>query len=105
MLQIAEGATSRVADILTRLKVLSVQAGSGQLSSAERAMLDTEFQALKAEIDRIARSTQFNGNGLVDDGGIVFTLRQLPTAGTLYLNGKALGLNDTFTLADVQRGR
>lgn len=105
MLQIADGATSRVADILTRLKTLAVQSGSGQVSDTERAMLDTEFQTLKAEIDRIARATQFNGNGLVDDGGIVLTLRQLPTAGTLYLNGEALAINDTFSLADVQRGR
>ena len=105
MLQIADGASARVSDILTRLKVLAVQAGSGQLSSTERAMLNTEFEALKSEIGRIAQATSFNGKGLVDDGGIVLTLRQLPTNGTLYLNGEELEINDTFSLADVQRGR
>lgn len=105
VLQIADGASSKVNDILTRMKTLSVQAGSGQLSSVERGMLDTEFQALKSEIDRIARDTQFNGQGLVDDSGIVFTLRQLPANGTVYLDGTALVLNDTFNLSDVQNGR
>jgi flagellin-like hook-associated protein FlgL len=105
MLQIADGAAARVSDILTRLKTLSVQSGSGQLSNTERAMLDTEYQTLKTEIDRIAQSTQFNGNGLVDDGGVVFTLRQIPANGAIKLNGVSLELGESFSLADVQRGR
>ena len=105
VLQIADGATSKVGDILTRMKTLSVQSGSGQLSDVERGMLNTEYQALRSEIDRIAKDTQFNGQGLVDDSGIVYTLRQLPTNGTVYLDGNALGLNDTFTMSDVQNGR
>ena len=105
MLQIADGAAARVNDILTRLKTLAVQSGSGQLSGTERGMLDTEYQALKTEIDRIAQSTQFNGNGLVDDGGVVFTLRQIPASGAIKLNGVALELGESFSLADVQRGR
>ena len=105
VLQIADGASAKVGDILTRMKTLSVQSGSGQLSTVERGMLDTEFQALKSEINRISRDTQFNGQGLVDDSGVVFTLRQLPTNGTVYFDGEALALNDTFSLSDVQNGR
>jgi len=66
MLQIADGAMAKVSDILTRMKTLSVQAGSGQISSTERGMLDTEYQALLSEIDRIAADTEFNGNSLVN---------------------------------------
>ena len=66
MLQIADGAMGKVNDILTRMKTLAVQAGSGQLSSTERSMLDTEFQALSAEIDRIAADTEFNGQKLIN---------------------------------------
>jgi flagellin len=65
MLQIADGAMDKVNDILTRMKTLSVQSGSGQLSDTERGMLDTEFQSLKGEIDRIAEDTEFNGTQLV----------------------------------------
>ena len=40
MLQVADGAMSQVNDILIRMKTLSVQAASGQLSDTERGMLD-----------------------------------------------------------------
>ena len=72
MLQVADGAMGRSHEILLRMKTLSVQAGSGQLSATERSMLDTEYQALLSEVDRIALDTEFNGNQLVN-GGIVFT--------------------------------
>ncbi|NKB20144.1 MAG: flagellin [Alphaproteobacteria bacterium] len=66
MLQVADGAMSRTHDILMRMKALSVQAGSGQLSGTERGMLDTEYQALVSEIDRLAADTEFNGSQVVN---------------------------------------
>ncbi len=66
MLQVADGAMARSHDILLRMKTLSVQAGSGQLSSTERNMLNTEYQQLLSEIDRLAQDTEFNGNQLVN---------------------------------------
>lgn len=65
MLQIADGAMSKVTDILIRMKTLAVQAGSGQLSDTERGMLDTEYQSLLSEVDRIANATEFNGVHMV----------------------------------------
>ena len=61
LLQIADGGLSRVQEILTRMKVLAVQAGSDNLSNTERALLDTEFQNLKLETDRLTKDTKFNG--------------------------------------------
>jgi flagellin len=61
MLQIADGALANATDILTRMKALAVQASSGQISDTERAMLDTEYEALKTEISRIGNATSFNG--------------------------------------------
>lgn len=66
MLQIADGAMAKVNDVLVRMKSLSVQAGSGSLSATERSMLDTEYQALVSEIDRISNDTEFAGTSLVD---------------------------------------
>jgi flagellin len=65
MLQIADGAMAKVGDILTRMKTLAVQSSSGQISSTERGMLDTEYQALISEVDRISQVTKFNGTTLV----------------------------------------
>ena len=66
MLQIADGAMGMVSDILTRMKVLSIQASSENLGATEREFLNVEFQALMAEVDRIADDTDFNGTQLLD---------------------------------------
>jgi len=73
LLQIADGALSTVADILVRLKELAVQASSGQFSSIERGVLDSEFQALSSEITRISQDTEFNGSKLIAGGASTAT--------------------------------
>ncbi len=80
MLQIADGAMSQVNDILIRMKTLSVQSASGLLSDTERGMLDTEFQALLDEVDRIAADTEFNGNQLVNGSSTTSTSLNSVTA-------------------------
>lgn len=72
VLQVGDGAINRVTDILTRLKVLSVQAGSRNIGDSERALLDVEFQELTEEIDRIAGVTSFNAQKIIA-GENVFT--------------------------------
>ncbi|MBX2829554.1 MAG: flagellin [Rhodospirillales bacterium] len=71
MLQIADGGMATIDDILVRMKTLSVQASSGNLSDTERGFLNDEFTELREEIDRIASSTNFNGIQLLGDGGDV----------------------------------
>jgi flagellin len=66
VLAIADGALSKVSDILSRQKALSVQANSGSLSNTERGYLNQEFKSLTSEIDRIVGSTSFNGIVLLD---------------------------------------
>ena len=66
MLQIADGAMNTISDILTRMKVLAMQAGSENLGDTERGFLNTEFVALIAEIDRVANDTDFNGTKLIN---------------------------------------
>ncbi|HCK17563.1 MULTISPECIES: flagellin [Thalassospira] len=71
MLQIADGGMATIDNILVRMKTLSVQASSGNLSDTERGFLNDEFVQLRDEIDRIASSTNFNGIQLLGDGGDV----------------------------------
>ncbi|MFT5487931.1 MAG: flagellin [Paracoccaceae bacterium] len=79
MLQVADGAMARANDILLRMKTLAVQAGSGQLSGTERGMLDTEYQQLVSEIDRLAEDTEFNGVTLVN-GALALDITTAATA-------------------------
>ncbi|MDO8349081.1 MAG: flagellin [Planctomycetota bacterium] len=64
--QTAEGALNEVSAILTRLRELAVQASNGSVSNQDRETLDEEFQSLVSEINRIGRSTEFNGIKLLD---------------------------------------
>jgi flagellin len=65
MLQTADGAYSKITDILVRMRDLATQAASDQ--TEERVKLDTEFQALADEIDRIAGSTKYGSLTLTAD--------------------------------------
>jgi flagellin-like hook-associated protein FlgL len=105
MVQIADGAMAKVSNIIDRMKSLAVQSSSGQLSSTEREMINTEYVALRDEIDRISGATEFNGQTLVGYTGATYTLRGNVQHGTVKLNGVALGLGDSFTQTDLDLGR
>jgi len=66
LLQVAEGALGETTSILQRMRELSVQAASGTYTNSNRATLDAEYSQLKAEIDRIAQGTSFNGINLLN---------------------------------------
>ncbi|MCA9550218.1 MAG: flagellin FliC [Myxococcales bacterium] len=68
MLQVAEAAMNEQAGILTRLRELAVQSSNGVLGTTERSYIDTEAQALVAEVDRIAAVTEFNGVFMIAPG-------------------------------------
>jgi len=64
--QTAEGALNEVSSILTRLRELAIQSSNGSVSDQDKATLDEEFQSLINEVNRIGRSTEFNGINLLD---------------------------------------
>lgn len=66
VIQVAEGATNEVANILKRMRELAVQSASDTMSNTERAYIDDEYQQLSSEVDRIANVTNFNGVPLAD---------------------------------------
>lgn len=66
LIQTAEGAMNEVGNILIRLRELSIQGASDTIGQTERGFIDKEVQKLKDEVDRIAKSTEFNGRHLLD---------------------------------------
>ncbi len=66
LINVAEGALNEQAGILIRLRELASQAATGTVGSTERQTIQLEFDALRKEIDRIASTTEFNGQGLID---------------------------------------
>lgn len=66
LIQVAEGGMNEISNILIRLRELSIQGSSDTIGDPERGFLDKEVQQLKAEVDRISTSTEFDGTKLLD---------------------------------------
>jgi flagellin len=66
LIQTAEGALNETTNILQRIRELSIQSSNGIYSDTDRSTLDAEVQQLKSELDRIASSTTFNGQPILD---------------------------------------
>lgn len=69
MVQVAEGGLNEVGNILVRLRELTVQSASDTVGEQERGFLDKEYQNLLSEVDRIAESTTFGKQGLLNGSG------------------------------------
>jgi flagellin len=66
LMQTAEGAMDEVTGILQRMRELSVQSVNGTNNDSDRVALNDEVKQLKAEIDRIASTTEFNNQKILD---------------------------------------
>ena len=64
--QTAEGALGKVGDMLQRMRELSVQSSNATNSVSDREALQAEVSQLRSEIDRVAKTTSFNGQKLLD---------------------------------------
>ena len=64
--QTAEGALQESTNLLQRMRELAVQSANDTNSASDRASLNDEVTQLKAELDRIAQTTEFNGKKVID---------------------------------------
>ena len=69
LVEVAEGGLNEVTNIMIRLRELGVQAASDNISDVEREFLDEEAQLLISEADRIAKTTRFGDQVLLDGSG------------------------------------
>lgn len=109
MIQVMDGATKEITDMLVRMKELATQAASETYSNSDRTNLDAEYQALELEITRIQANTEWNGMKLLDtdagaksiqlgDSAVSFTFTDWSMgSGTALLDLGADGTNDLTT--------
>lgn len=64
--QVAEGALGGAGNILQRIRELAVQSANATNSASDRQALNAEVNQLTSELDRIAKTTEFNGRKLLD---------------------------------------
>lgn len=71
MVQVFEGGTNEINNMMVRMRELAMQAASDTIGDAERGMLNNEVNELSAEISRVANTTNYSGrfllNGTVQD--------------------------------------
>lgn len=108
MLQTAEGALSEITDNLQRMRELAVQAANGTNQDTDRDALDAELQQLVSEIERVADSTQFNGNTLFDgtftaniqvgaDNAVTSTFNRITVGASSFIDAQTANLGTTGT--------
>ncbi len=72
LLQIAEGAANEMSSMLQRMRELAIQSSNDTLTSTDRSYVDQEFKALVNEVDRISKTTNYNGQTLIYGGASSF---------------------------------
>lgn len=72
MIQVAEGGLGEISNILTRMRELGIQAASDTVGDKERGLIHNEVSQLKQEVERIAQTTKFGSQKLIDGSGDTF---------------------------------
>jgi flagellin len=94
LLNIADAAQSIIQDNLQRIRELTIQAANDTNASAQRTAIGAEINARIADIDRIANSTQFNGQLLLAVSGV-------PSALNIQLGPNGSATNDVVNLVSA----
>ena len=66
LLNIVDGAISEEASILIRMRELAQQSATGTIGASERRSTNLEFDAMRTELNRISKTTEYNGIKLLD---------------------------------------
>lgn len=108
-LQVADGALAQVTSLLNRAVTLATEAATGTVSNSQRAALDAEFTAIKAEIDQIGQNTTFNSTSVFTASTTTIFLSDAVadssiavTVGTLSSTGLGISGNNLTTQANAQ---
>src|ERR1022692_2902942 len=101
-LQVADGSLAQVTTLLNRAVTLATEASTGTVSNAQRVALDTEFTAIKNEINRIGTSTNYNGSQVFTANPLTIFLSDSGTSSQITettgaLSTTGLGLAGTAT--------
>ncbi|MFO8014478.1 MAG: flagellin [Phycisphaerae bacterium] len=94
MLQTAEGAMQVIDESLVRMKELAEQAATGTYTATQRGLMDSEFQEMVDEIDRIAQATEFNSIKLLNDSAATAVNIQVGAGSTANVDYIALNKVD-----------
>jgi flagellin len=101
-LQVADGALSQVTSLLNTAVTIATEAATGTVSSAQRDSLNSEYQQILSEINRIGTSTAYNGTSVFSASTTSIFLTDANSSSTITdtvgaLSTTALGLTNGGT--------
>lgn len=111
--QVGEGGLNEITNIMIRMRELGVQAASDNISDVERGFLQTETVQMLEEADRIAKTTRFGNQALLDGSGKEMEFHVGPFGGPENVikykmaadaTGSAIGY-DQISMADKESAR
>lgn len=115
LIQTAEGAMDEVSNMLVRMKELAVQKATGTYSTTDKANIDSEVTALKAEITNIQTTTKFNGTDVLNggtrdiaishDGGVTLTVADGDISAAVALTTASTGADIDAAIDSVNTSR
>ena len=107
--QTAEGALGEVHDMLQRMTELAVKAANGTNTSVDRGYINSEVQALASEITRVASTTTFNEQNLLD-GSFTGKCLQVGAENGQYIgisiaamSATGIGLTSNFSVSTAEK--
>ena len=98
IVQVADGCMSEIQSVLQRMSELAVQAANGTLTEDDRKVIQDEMGQLKDEVERMAQTTQFNGQNLLDGS---FDYRGYVTVGADFKTSETNSKLSVVTYSDV----
>ena len=99
IVETADGVLSKVQEMLQRMNELAVKASNGTMTSVDRGVVQEEISQLKQEVTRVAQTTQFNGQNILDGS---FDLKGYATVdGATDTNVKVSSYSDQVTSGSV----
>ena len=104
LMNVTEGALNEQSGILIRLRELASQAATGTVGSTERQTIQLEFTALRAELDRISATTEFNGLKLINGNlasGVAINSHTLIQIGLDSSANSRIDLNTQINLSSI----
>ncbi len=103
LIQTAEGALTEVHSMLQRMVTLATQSANGTMNTTAWSNIQTEYNALVAEIDRITENTDFNGTRPLGSKGGAMTFQIGPSsAETIVVTGENLSTAGAGKLAPIK---
>ena len=99
IVETADGVLSEVQEMLQRMNEIAVKASNGTMTSVDRGVVQEEISQLKQEVTRVAQTTQFNGQNILDGS---FDLKGYATVdGATDTNVKVSSYSDQVTSGSV----